>query len=37
MGPAGCACPWAWQPGDDVINADSAEHLAEYLEEQAER
>jgi hypothetical protein len=32
-----CARRWDWQPGDQVINADSAEHLVEYLEEAAEQ
>jgi hypothetical protein len=32
-----CARRWDWKPGDIVLNADSAEHLVEYLEEQAQR
>jgi hypothetical protein len=30
-----CARRWDWQPGDTVLNADTPEHLAEYLQEQA--
>lgn len=30
-----CARRWDWKPGDIVLNADSAEHLVEYLQEQA--
>jgi hypothetical protein len=32
-----CAKRWDWQPGDPVLNADSAEHLAEYLAEAVEQ
>ena len=32
-----CARRWDWQPGDQVINAESAERLVEYLEEEAEQ
>jgi hypothetical protein len=28
-----CARRWDWQPGDPVLNADTAEHLGEYLTE----
>jgi hypothetical protein len=31
-GPVWCARRWDWQPGDVVLNADSAGHLVEYLE-----
>jgi hypothetical protein len=30
-----CARRWDWKSGDIVLNADTAEHLVEYLEEQA--
>jgi len=36
-GPVWCARRWDWQPGQPVLNEDSAEHLAESLAEQAER
>jgi hypothetical protein len=32
-GPVWCARRWDWQPGQTVLNADSAEHLAQYLAE----
>ena len=32
-----CAKRWDWQPGGTVLNAHSAEELAEYLAEEAER
>jgi hypothetical protein len=32
-----CARRWDWQPGQPVLNEDSAEHLAEALAEQAEQ
>jgi hypothetical protein len=32
-----CAKRWDWKPGDVVLNADSAEHLVEYLEAEAEQ
>ena len=32
-----CAKRWDWQPGDPVLNEDSAEHLAEALAEEAEK
>ena len=32
-----CAKRWDWKPGDPVLNADSAEHLREYLAEAAEQ
>jgi hypothetical protein len=28
-----CARRWDWKPGDTVLNAGTAEHLAEYLAE----
>jgi hypothetical protein len=34
-GPVWCARRWDWQPGGVVLNAHSADELAEYLEEQA--
>jgi hypothetical protein len=34
-GPLWCAKRQDWQPGDVVLNEDSAEHLAEALAEQA--
>ena len=36
-GPVWCAKRWDWQPGQPVLNEDSAEHLAEALAEEAER
>lgn len=30
-----CARRWDWKPGDIVLNAGSAGHLVEYLEEAA--
>lgn len=36
-GPVWCAKRWDWQPGGTVLNADSAEHLVEYLEAEADR
>ncbi len=32
-----CARRWDWKPGNVVLNADSAEHLVEYLGDEAER
>ncbi len=32
-----CAKRWTWQPGDPVLNEDSAQHLRESLEEAAEQ
>jgi hypothetical protein len=32
-GPVWCAKRWDWQPGQPVLNAGSADELAEYLEE----
>jgi hypothetical protein len=31
-----CAKRWDWQPGQPVLNADSADELTGYLAEQAE-
>ena len=36
-GPVWCAKRWDWQPGQPVLNEDSAEHFADALAEQAER
>jgi hypothetical protein len=32
-----CARRWDWKPGDAVLNAATAEHLAEYLEDAASK
>ena len=36
-GPVWCARRWDWQPGQAVLNAHSADELAEYLAEAAEQ